>query len=173
MSDVNGWGTSSYMGDPRNWTPRKAHSVRATNAEADRDHLLTAPLYEHSAARASGKQGPHLLHMHPCDTFRVFRFKVLGTCTGCLGQWPLSRYDFDDSPLAHRPWSVVMRELVCPQCLSCPSELRFRSGDGGDVGAIATAAELTLHVASAATQITRPVQTCGRLDHLAQYDDGG
>ncbi len=146
--------------------------MRAVNAEADRDRLLAAPLYEHSAARASGKQGPHFLHMHPCDTFRVFSLKATGACAGCLGRWPISRYDFNDSPLAHRPWAVVMRELVCPQCLSCPSEIRFQSEDGDDVGAIATARELTLHVATAASQITRPLQTRGELDPFAQYDDG-
>ncbi len=110
--------------------------------------------------------------MNPCDTFRVFRLTVTAECMGCTGTWPVERWLLDDSPYAHRPWPVVMGELVCPRCLSCPRELRFRDADG-EVGAVSISPEIVLHVSTATSQVSRPVRSHGYPDADAQHDDGG
>ena len=159
------------MGDPRNWTARKAASVRAENVAADRQRLHEVTLYACTAAERRGQLGPDLFSLHPCDTFRVFRFVVEARCMGCLGAWPVARDHFDHSDLAHRPWPSVMGELVCPRCGSVPSELRFKT-EAGDVGAISTEPEVVLHVETSTSCITRPERVTGELDPGAQYDDG-
>ena len=83
---------------PGNWTPRKREQVRRENAEADRGRLREVVLYQHTAAELAGKLGPDFFRMHPCTTFRVFRFGVTATCMGCLRHQAVTPFDLDDTP---------------------------------------------------------------------------
>ena len=161
------------MGDPRNWTARKVDSVRRENAAADRERLVEVTLYHHGAAELADQRGPNFLALHPCDTFRVLRFRVTATCAGCGLAWEVSPYEMlQDCAYAHRPWPVVMaRVLICPRCTSCPRELRFKNDRGGDVGAVSVDSVVTLHV-SGVSGITKPVISHGMPDADAQHDDG-
>lgn len=159
------------MGRPGDWTPRKRDQLRRENAERDRGALREVALHQHSAAALNGQLGPDFFRMHPCTTFRVFRFKVVATCMGCLRQNEVTPYAFEDSPLAHRFWPYVMGELVCPECGSCPQELRFKEPRGSDVGAISLDAAITLCIADH-QGIGQPWRSEGEIDPFAQHDDG-
>ena len=158
------------MGHPGNWTPRKREQVRRENAEADRGRLREVVLYQHTVAALNGQVGPDFFRMHPCTTFRVFRFEAVATCMGCLRQHQVTPYDLNDTPWAHRYWPTVMQELVCPDCGSCPKEVRFKSGTS-DVGAISIDAEIVLHIADT-NRISRPSPSRGAIDPFSQHDDG-
>ena len=161
------------MGDPRNWPERKVARVRAENAARDRDRLREVTFYGHSAAELAGKLGPDFLRMHPCDTFRVFRFQVTARCMGCNRSWEVKPHQFDDSHLAHRHWPYVIGELICEVCTSCPRELRFKASSGDEVGAISTETELTLHVWNGPSRPSRREVSQGMPDPGAQHDDSG
>ena len=143
-------------------------------AQDSPDDLIPVVLYAHGAEALAGRQGPNFLILHPCDTFRVFRFQVRASCSGCLMQWEVSPHGLlGDSPLAHRPWPVVMAQLPCPRCACRPDELRFMAGSGGDVGAISTRTELVLHVSHGSAGLSKPLVSRVGPDPFAQHDDGG
>ena len=152
------------MGDPRNWSARKAEAVAAENAARDRESLAVVTFYSHGR--------PNMVCMHPCDTFRFVADEADATCHGCGRQDRLNKHAILNGRGAHLPWPTVMAAIVCEHCGSRPSEIRF-SKDRNFVSAISIQPRLTYWGPPNNDQQSARIESVGMPDPEAQHDDGG
>ena len=117
------------MGDPRNWSDRKAGDVKRSNAARDRATLAEVLIYA---------WGPtNFLGLHPCATQRM-GVVPKATCYGCGRVQEIGYGRLVEGPYAHRPWAELMGTFVCDVCTSRPAEISFytRSPGGTATGYI-------------------------------------
>ena len=151
------------MGDPRNWTARKAEAVRRENAAADREQLVEVTFYSHGRA--------NMVAMHPCDTFRFVADEADARCHGCGRVERLNKHAVLAGRGAHLPWPTVMAAIVCTHCGSRPSEVRFVRGYDF-VAAVSVHPTLSYWGPVNSEQHRAQIESVGTPDPEAQHDDG-